>query len=135
MAHGSGTRTVKLRKSYATDGLAIRPCLSEVHVVSETVTTPLATGGFPDQIAPAGATQVAVEAEGITLVGSGYGHGVGMSQWGAKYLAEQGYSYVQILTHFYTGVELARWDGSLATYTLEPTDVHDFYEPFIPSRR
>ena len=36
----------------------------------------------------------------------GYGHGVGMSQWGAKALAEQGASYAEILAHYYPGTEL-----------------------------
>jgi len=36
------------------------------------------------------------------LYGKGYGHGLGMSQWGAKGLAEQGYNYLQILQHYYT---------------------------------
>lgn len=35
--------------------------------------------------------------------GKGYGHGVGMSQWGAKGMADQGYNYKQILSHYYTG--------------------------------
>lgn len=34
--------------------------------------------------------------------GSGYGHGIGMSQWGAYGLAKQGWTYRQILTHFYS---------------------------------
>jgi len=33
----------------------------------------------------------------------GYGHGVGMSQYGAKGMAEAGYSYLQILSHYYPG--------------------------------
>ena len=37
---------------------------------------------------------------------TGYGHGVGMSQTGADSLAKQGYSYEEIIKHFYTGVEL-----------------------------
>ena len=36
----------------------------------------------------------------------GYGHGVGMSQWGAKALAEQGADYRTILVHYYPGTEL-----------------------------
>ena len=36
----------------------------------------------------------------------GYGHGVGMSQWGAKALAEQGADYHAILAHYYPGTEL-----------------------------
>ena len=34
---------------------------------------------------------------------TGYGHGVGMSQQGADYYAMQGWDYVDILTHYYTG--------------------------------
>jgi len=33
----------------------------------------------------------------------GYGHGIGMSQWGAMLYAQQGWSYVDILTHYYSG--------------------------------
>ena len=34
----------------------------------------------------------------------GYGHGVGMSQYGAHYMALDGYDYLEILEHYYTGV-------------------------------
>lgn len=36
----------------------------------------------------------------------GYGHGVGLSQYGANELAKQGKNYKQILKHYYTGVEI-----------------------------
>lgn len=39
----------------------------------------------------------------------GYGHGVGMSQWGAIGYAYNGWSYDQILTHYYTGTELVSY--------------------------
>lgn len=38
--------------------------------------------------------------------GRGWGHGVGMSQYGAKQMAEEGFTYDQILKHYYTGVEI-----------------------------
>jgi len=38
--------------------------------------------------------------------GRGYGHGVGMSQWGAKVMAENGYNYMEILLHYYKNVEI-----------------------------
>ncbi len=44
---------------------------------------------------------------GFTFTVKGYGHGVGMSQYGAKALAEQGFSYEEILKHYYTGVTVA----------------------------
>lgn len=36
------------------------------------------------------------------LSGRGFGHGLGLSQWGAHNLAQEGYSYQQILLHYYT---------------------------------
>ena len=45
------------------------------------------------------------------VVGSGYGHGVGMSQWGAKGMAEEGYSYREILGHYYPGTRLESRSG------------------------
>ena len=45
---------------------------------------------------------------GYRAYGGGLGHGAGMSQNGARALAEQGYSYDGILTYFYQGVRLAR---------------------------
>lgn len=38
--------------------------------------------------------------------GKGNGHGIGMSQYGAKKMAEEGYTYEQIIKHYYTGVEI-----------------------------
>ncbi len=40
----------------------------------------------------------------FTLTVRGYGHGVGMSQYGADYLARQGYTWQEILQYYYTGV-------------------------------
>lgn len=44
--------------------------------------------------------------EEILISGGGYGHGVGMSQNGAKAMAEQSYSYEKILEFYYPGTEL-----------------------------
>lgn len=46
----------------------------------------------------------------LTFSVSGYGHGVGMSQYGADYYAKQGYTYEQILKHYYPGVEITTID-------------------------
>ncbi|MEM9219427.1 MAG: SpoIID/LytB domain-containing protein [Cyanobacteria bacterium P01_F01_bin.150] len=43
----------------------------------------------------------------FSVYGRGFGHGVGMSQWGAHGMANQGYGYQQILGHFYQGTSLA----------------------------
>lgn len=43
---------------------------------------------------------------GFVFEGTGWGHGVGMSQYGAKGMAEAGYSYVDILLHYFPGTNL-----------------------------
>ena len=50
--------------------------------------------------------QVQLPLPSLLAVGRGYGHGVGMSQWGALGLAQRGQSYDQILRHYYRGTEL-----------------------------
>jgi stage II sporulation protein D len=51
---------------------------------------------------------VAVDGERATFAGRGYGHGVGLCQWGAKAMAEQGYTAAQILEFYYPGAVLGR---------------------------
>ncbi|NJO40851.1 MAG: SpoIID/LytB domain-containing protein [Cyanobacteria bacterium RU_5_0] len=58
------------------------------------------------QVASAGDT-VPSTPTNFTIIGRGYGHGIGLSQWGAYRLAQQGYNYQQILLHYYTSVSLA----------------------------
>ena len=43
---------------------------------------------------------------GYTFTGRGWGHGVGMCQYGAYGLAKMGVKYDEIIKHYYTGVEL-----------------------------
>lgn len=44
--------------------------------------------------------------QGIIFTTRGYGHGVGMSQYGANGMAKNGYTYLQILNHYYPGTIL-----------------------------
>jgi stage II sporulation protein D len=52
------------------------------------------------------AFDVVFDGQNFVFTTYGYGHGVGLSQYGANILAEQGYSYVEILKYYYTGVEV-----------------------------
>jgi stage II sporulation protein D len=65
---------------------------------------------FPALPSSAFALQKERDADGtlqrITFWGGGFGHGVGMSQFGAHGLGKLGYDYQQILQHFYPGTEL-----------------------------
>ena len=45
-----------------------------------------------------------IDESNIIITTYGYGHGVGMSQYGANEMAKSGNSYIQILKHYYTGV-------------------------------
>ena len=54
----------------------------------------------PDQV------PVQLPPPSLLAIGRGFGHGVGMSQWGAHGLANRGQSYEQILHHYYRGTEL-----------------------------
>ncbi|MFB3739041.1 MAG: SpoIID/LytB domain-containing protein [Candidatus Velamenicoccus archaeovorus] len=50
-------------------------------------------------------------ADRFTFFGSGWGHGLGLSQWGAYGLAQEGWGRDRILTHFYSGTRVVH-DGS-----------------------
>ena len=49
---------------------------------------------------------VTVTGDTVNFDVTGYGHGVGMSQYGANYLANQGTNYIDILKTYYQGVEI-----------------------------
>ena len=44
----------------------------------------------------------------VTVVTKGFGHGVGMSQYGAEGMAKEGYKYNEILAHYYEGTEIKK---------------------------
>lgn len=45
---------------------------------------------------------------GFLFIGQGNGHGLGMSQWGVKGMADSGYDYKQILQHYYQNVTIVK---------------------------
>jgi len=45
----------------------------------------------------------------FVFVGTGYGHGVGLCQWGAKQRAEEGFSYREILSYYYPGTRVVNY--------------------------
>ena len=73
---------------------------------SETVPGTLLPSGFFVLDIVAGTGKDGEYVVGYTLTGGGFGHGVGMSQNGAKALGEQGADYGQILSKFYPGCEV-----------------------------
>ena len=57
------------------------------------------------------AFSIATEDGQIVITTKGFGHRVGMSQYGANAMASDGDSYQQILEHYYSGTTLDRWNG------------------------
>lgn len=56
-------------------------------------------------------TSFTIDKEGnkINITTTGYGHGVGMSQYGAQGMANEGYKYDEILKHYYSGVKIKKY--------------------------
>lgn len=72
-------------------------------------------------VTPATAASPARALDSVTLVGSGYGHGKGMSQYGAKVAAERGSTAAQILSFYYPGTAAGRSGGSIAVLLTAAT--------------
>jgi stage II sporulation protein D len=53
---------------------------------------------------------VSLKSNSVILKGNGFGHGVGLCQWGAIALSQTGSTYQEILNHFYPGTEIERID-------------------------
>jgi stage II sporulation protein D len=85
LIHGTGGDDVEV------DGLAIRWTLD----VPDTLFT-------VKRLEPKG------REAGYLFTGRGFGHGVGMCQVGSYGMAQRGQTYRDILTHYYSGIELGR---------------------------
>jgi len=85
----------------------LRPIAALTFLLAFATTTAFAQPTQREQ--PVGPETESVAGEALfVLSGRGYGHGVGMSQYGAYGMANAGYSHDEILAHYYTGTELGR---------------------------
>jgi stage II sporulation protein D len=62
----------------------------------------------------------------FTVRGAGYGHGVGMSQWGAYGYATHGWGYQEILAHYYTDTAIGATGSRTVRVLLQSTAVARF---------
>ena len=82
---------------YAIDGDGnLIPIRDDVYIITADGTEPLDPGSTP------------VSGSSFTISGSGYGHNVGMSQWGAYAMAKLGFGYEDILCFYYTGITVGK---------------------------
>lgn len=68
--------------------------------------------------AAAAGTSSALAAGSFVIQGGGYGHGIGMSQYGAYGYAQAGYDYRYILTHYFQGTSLGQTDPAQTVRVL-----------------
>ncbi len=84
--------------------------LDNVSILSSTDTVTVVSGDFVTTDGNTKKTyktiKSGVDPDTYVFIGEGWGHGVGMSQYGAKGMAEAGFDYEEILTHYYTGTHL-----------------------------
>ncbi|WP_171686903.1 SpoIID/LytB domain-containing protein [Paenibacillus planticolens] len=88
---------------------------SQPTVLKKTDLTALGTSGLAKPTdkpgtptAPSVTPTAPTQAKQFVFRGTGYGHGLGMSQWGARGFAEQGYDYKKILQTYYAGVNITK---------------------------
>lgn len=53
--------------------------------------------------------EIKQDGNNVIINNKGYGHGVGMSQYGAQGMAKEGYKYDEILKHYYTNIEIKKF--------------------------
>jgi stage II sporulation protein D len=58
--------------------------------------------------------ELRIDGDRVRFLGSGAGHGVGLSQWGARELARRGRRHAEILAHYFPGTALRRLDADRA---------------------
>ena len=98
-------------QTYYTDGGNTLSSMNNVYAINgngsvSTVSgTPYVITASGTQALP-GAAAGSTGALSFTFAGTGWGHHVGMSQWGAYAMAQQGFTFDQILKFYYPGIEI-----------------------------
>lgn len=97
---------------YYTDGGRTLTSMSGVYAIGSSGSMEKVTGnpyvitGSGTQFLPTPSGSTSAGENVFTVTGSGWGHSVGMSQWGAYAMAQQGKTFDQILTFYYPGIEI-----------------------------
>ncbi|RXZ84514.1 SpoIID/LytB domain-containing protein [Paenibacillaceae bacterium] len=81
---------------------------TQLHIVGADVEKKPLTDANLYVLDSSGTIRTATKEPMFRFTGTGYGHGIGMSQWGAKGLADQGYDYQKILEYYYKNATLAK---------------------------
>ncbi len=65
----------------------------------------------------------------LRVHGGGFGHGVGMSQYGASYMSKNGYKFNKILQHYYTDIAIGTWPVYMASEYVTSPIKQEFSSP------
>ncbi len=98
----TGVADVALDEAIVTNGQITEPILGEVATIQSATTTEQIT--LTNNNPSNGNTSGEIVYGDVTINGKGFGHGVGMSQSGARGMAKAGFTYREILQHYYTGI-------------------------------
>ena len=88
-----------------TDSLCVVDGSGQVHGIGERESLTVITGAGMETVPLNGSGQ-AIYSDRFLVSGSGWGHNVGMSQYGAKAMAELGFTYDEILKFYFSGVDV-----------------------------
>ena len=103
---GGATRLVRSAEEFRDIARSLAPALWPNRYPSAWTTR---SGRLPETL-PSNRIDVRTRRNVVLVLGRGWGHGVGMSQWGAEGMARRGASFEEILKHYYTGVEVAAYE-------------------------
>lgn len=91
--------------------LGLKSTMFTIRIQRNTANTKINNGRVTNKAtgaAPTALQTTGTDGEMVIIDGHGFGHGLGMSQWGAKAMAEKGKNWQSILNHYYTGVEIKK---------------------------
>ena len=101
----NGSGTVDSGGLYAIDGNEnVAPAAGDVYVITGSGTVRLEQSGAENTGGLGSLSSTTGNNGWFTFIGKGWGHNVGMSQYGAYAMAQKGYTYREILQFYYTGV-------------------------------
>jgi stage II sporulation protein D len=114
---GEDTRTVTVRSSGGAKTFPVsrfRAAVSDAaaRLFPDQYPGPRLDGKAMPETIPSSRFTIASDEQQFVVHGKGWGHGVGMSQWGAKGRAERGDDYRDILSSYYSGLRISSWTGS-----------------------
>lgn len=114
-AFGASLKSINFRIEPSSAGMKVRTANGSVQDVPTVYGTKMRTANGQDVTVTANEVPIRTASSTVfaqtnstayTFKGSGWGHRLGMSQWGARGMAEAGKTYDDILTHYYTGVKI-----------------------------